>query len=104
MMKIPALLLSAILITVAANCQSENGIDVLHYSFQVNLSDSSDLISGKAGIQLRFTKATDLLSFDLASVKKAARYLDVVPGQSKNQAEQYFKENFIDNGAVMPCG
>jgi len=69
MMKIPALLLSAILITVAANCQSENGIDVLHYSFQVNLSDSSDLISGKAGIQLRFTKATDLLSFDLASVK-----------------------------------
>ncbi|MEJ0104028.1 MAG: M1 family aminopeptidase [Bacteroidota bacterium] len=68
-MKIPALLLFAISVTVAANCQPGNGIDVLHYSFQINLSDSSDLIAGKAGIQVSFTKATDYVSFDLASVK-----------------------------------
>jgi aminopeptidase N len=70
MMKIPALLLLAFSISFAANSQPENAIDVLHYSFQVNLSDSNDLISGKAGIQLRFINTADQVSFDLASVKE----------------------------------
>ena len=52
-----------------AKSQSLNNIDVLHYSFDIHLSDSNDIITGKATIEVKFTGAADQLSFDLTSVK-----------------------------------
>ena len=59
----------AVFIFFIAKSQSLNNIDVLHYSFDIHLSDSNDIITGKAAIEVKFTGAADQLSLDLTSVK-----------------------------------
>jgi len=92
-MKILFFLLFAISVTGATYCQTENGIDVQHYSFQINLSDTSDLISGKAEIQIRFSKETEQLNLDLGSVNDG-KGMSVSSVTENNKALQFVhKEN-----------
>lgn len=44
----------------------QEGIDVQHYVFRVELNDSNDVISGKAEIRIRFRKAVQSFFLDLA--------------------------------------
>src|SRR5689334_8950946 len=61
--------LFALSIFFTAKSQSLNSIDVLHYSFDIRLSDSNDVITGKAAIKVKFTSVTSQLSLDLTSAK-----------------------------------
>lgn len=45
-----------------------NNFDVFSYSFQIELNDSSDIIRGKAKIDVNFQKQCDTLYLDLASI------------------------------------
>ena len=51
---------------LAANAQ--RNIDVLHYRFEINLNDTTDTISGRATILVKFLEETDRLAFDFTSV------------------------------------
>ena len=51
---------------ISANAQSK--IDVLHYKYEIELSDMSDSIKGKASIQIKFNQETDNFSLDLKAV------------------------------------
>ena len=62
----------AVSIFSIAASQSLNNIDVLHYSFDIRLSDSTDMITAKATIKVKFTNASNEISFDLASVKNGS--------------------------------
>src|SRR5689334_6641944 len=59
----------AISIFSAVQGQPTSNIDVLHYSFEINLSDTSDIITGKATIEVKFTAASAQVSFDLMAEK-----------------------------------
>jgi aminopeptidase N len=47
---------------------SQRTIDVLHYRFEIELSDQSDSIEGKATIQVKFNQPADNFSLDLAAI------------------------------------
>jgi aminopeptidase N len=64
------LLLVALLKVLVCGSQEKTAIDVVHYSFAVDLTDESDIITCKALVQVRFTEATDRFNLDLASVKQ----------------------------------
>lgn len=50
-------------------------LDVLHYKYEIELSDKSDTIRGKAMIRVRFLKAVDAFSFDVKSVDEKGKGL-----------------------------
>jgi len=55
---------------LAASCMvmyAQNPIDVQHYKFEIELSDKSDAINGKALISVRFLSDAVIVKFDLAS-------------------------------------
>ncbi|MBS1607930.1 MAG: M1 family peptidase [Bacteroidetes bacterium] len=64
------LLSLALVVTIFSHGQNTGPIDVLHYSFSIELSDESDIINCKALVQVRFTDATDRFNLDLTSVKQ----------------------------------
>jgi aminopeptidase N len=47
---------------------SQRAIDILHYKYEIELSDLSDTIKGKATITIRFLKAIDTFSLDIKSL------------------------------------
>lgn len=49
---------------------SQGKIDVLHYTYEVELNDNNDSIDGKAFIQFIVTSPTSSFSFDLATINK----------------------------------
>ncbi|MBL7739531.1 MAG: M1 family metallopeptidase [Chitinophagaceae bacterium] len=49
---------------------AQSNIDVLHYKFEIELSDKSDTISGIATIDVKFLSASDSISLDLAGPKQ----------------------------------
>lgn len=48
---------------------AQHPVDVLNYHFELELSDKTDAITGKAVIEVRFTEATAGLKLDLASLE-----------------------------------
>ena len=52
---------------------SQSKIDVLHYKYEIELSDLSDTIKGKATIQLKVNHPTDKISLDLALVNNKGK-------------------------------
>src|SRR5579875_3822489 len=48
--------------------QSAIAVDVLHYKFEIEVSDLSDAITGKATITVKFLDNTSEVKFDLASI------------------------------------
>jgi aminopeptidase N len=49
---------------------AQSNIDVLHYKFEIELSDNSDTIKGKATVQVKFLNASDNLTLNLVSVRQ----------------------------------
>lgn len=64
------LLSVALFVAMVCNSQNKVPIDVVHYSFAIDLTDESDVITCKALVQIRFTEATDHFNLDLTSVKQ----------------------------------
>ncbi len=48
---------------------TQTNIDVLHYKFDLSLTDNSDSIKGKATILVKFIAGTDQFTLDLTSLK-----------------------------------
>ncbi|MBN2634078.1 MAG: M1 family metallopeptidase [Bacteroidales bacterium] len=53
------------------------GVDVKHYEFNITLSDKSDMIFCRAGIDIEFRSSTEVLSFDLASKEAGGKGMAV---------------------------
>lgn len=80
---------------ISTNAQSK--IDVLHYRYEIELSDMSDSVKGKASIQIKFNQETDNFSLDLKAVSNgkgmvAHSYLEgdtmnLIGQQSTNKLE-----------------
>jgi aminopeptidase N len=52
---------------------SQANIDVLHYKYEIELSDTSDNITGRATITVKFLQNTHELSFDLATLNNSGK-------------------------------
>ncbi len=59
-------LASLLLILFSFNAKAQN-IDVQHYKYEIELSDNSDAINGKAFITVKFLTETSTVNFDLTS-------------------------------------
>lgn len=59
-----------ICISTICIAQSKISIDVLHYSFEITLSDISDNIVGKASIRFKAVQPTAIVTFDLVKMGK----------------------------------
>ncbi len=64
-----ALLLSCLAFTVSA----QRNIDVLHYKYEIELSDKSDTVWGRAEITVNAIKETEVFYFDLVYGLKRAK-------------------------------
>ncbi|RYY59557.1 MAG: M1 family peptidase [Chitinophagaceae bacterium] len=64
------LLLSFFFAMVAYNCSGQRILDVTHYNFDLELSDRSDSIKGKAGISFTCLADTQRISIDLRQPTK----------------------------------
>ena len=64
------LLISAGLAFFTVTVTAQRNIDVLHYRFEIELSDLSDTIKGKASITVKFLERSDNLSLDFVQVIK----------------------------------
>jgi len=49
---------------------SQSNIDVIHYKFEIDLSDKSDSVKGKAFVTIKFTQASQRFSLSLSSPSK----------------------------------
>lgn len=67
-------ILTILLTALASFSYSQKNIDVLHYKYEIELSDRSDSIYGKASVTIRFPETVDSFTLDLknsiASSKK----------------------------------
>ena len=66
-------LFSTSLILLFIDASAQNNIDVLHYKYEIELSDLSDTIKGKATIQVKFNQAAEKFSLDLAAIDKKGK-------------------------------
>ncbi|MEZ4999183.1 MAG: M1 family metallopeptidase [Bacteroidales bacterium] len=64
-------------ITASDKYPSHGTIDVIHYRFSIFLNDSSDVISGMAGIKVLFNGVTGSLPLDLRSVDADGKGMEV---------------------------
>jgi aminopeptidase N len=62
----------------SGHAQNNTAIDVLHYNFQLQLSDISDTIKGKAVINLQILKKATAFSFDLANINAEGKGMQVL--------------------------
>ena len=62
-------------------------VDVLHYSFDITLSDHSDSIHGKATVQLRYLVPASSVAFDLVTTRPNGKGMTVSGVTGKNVKE-----------------
>jgi aminopeptidase N len=84
---------AVILTTLCSNGQTH--IDVLHYRFEIELTDASDTIKGKAIVSIRFSEPTDKFSLDLTSINEKGKGMlayslmtnekEIVTGKQSNE-------------------
>ncbi len=61
----------------------DRSIDVLHYQFQVTLTDESDTIKGVAKIKMRYLKPTTQFSIDLKNISQGkGMHVTIISGPS----------------------
>lgn len=60
-------------------------IDVQHYVFRVQVSDTNDSLKGTAQITVRFTEKVNAVSFDLANVNDTGRGMIITAVKEKHQ-------------------
>ena len=64
------LLVSLFIIPATIAVKSQSSIDVLHYTYSIELTDSNDTIRGQATLLTRFVHSSDHLLVDLSAVGK----------------------------------
>src|SRR5688500_15537755 len=76
---------------------AQRAIDVQHYHFEIELSDRSDAITGKATITVRFLEDMPAFELDLMSVKdeKGMQALLVKEGEQVVTSRHVTKQIFI---------
>lgn len=69
----------------------QGSIDVLHYKFEIELSDKSDIINGKATIQVKFLQPVSGIVFDLKTQKDGGKGMkvDTVTGPGMRGLTRY---------------
>ncbi len=67
------LFLPLLLLFASSLGYAQQDVDVLHYQFEIGLSDRSDSLFGSATIRVQFKAPSDLLVFDLAQVNKQGK-------------------------------
>jgi len=70
------LILSLIFFCVTLNAQSN--IDVLHYKYEIRLSDTTDNISGIATIYFRANMPTEFLELDFSNLNKKGKGMKII--------------------------
>jgi aminopeptidase N len=50
-----------------SNCYSQSNIDVIHYKFEIELSDKNDSVKGNAFVTIKFRQPSDRFSLSLSS-------------------------------------
>jgi aminopeptidase N len=89
-MKVASLLLLFIYATIHASAQKPGAdIDVLHYRFNVELSDSTDDISGRAVIRFKTLREITSTTFDLIKLNAQRKGMTVTGVLSNNQPISY---------------
>lgn len=68
-------------------------IDVVHYTFNISLTDNNDTLKGKALISVLFTEKINTVSFDLANVNDTGRGMTVSEVTEKNQSLPFTHKN-----------
>ncbi len=71
---------------------TSNGLDVKHYSFTIILSDSNDIIKGKAEITTKFTNNENEVLFDLVNKNKDGKGMTVT-AVAKNGIPRHFSQD-----------
>ncbi len=66
-------ILLALLCGCLASAMGQRNIDVLHYRYELELSDKTDSVYGKATIRVRFLAESTKIRFDLTSPRKDGR-------------------------------
>ena len=61
---------SILLIISAAFAHAQRGIDVLHYKYELVVSDNTDEIQGKASIRFKALRSSDQFFFDFKKINK----------------------------------
>jgi len=69
-----------------------NGLNIQHYRFAVQLSDSNNIIKGVATITTRFTKAVDKVVFDLVQKQSDGKGMIVTTVNKNNQAISFTQD------------
>ncbi|TMI65919.1 MAG: M1 family metallopeptidase [Bacteroidetes bacterium] len=63
------------LLVLVFTTRSQSVIDVLHYRYELELSDKTDSIKGKASITVKFLNPTDNLSLDFVLIKNGKQHM-----------------------------
>ncbi len=85
-------LLAFILVVFSGLARSQKpgaAIDVLHYQFDIELSDENDTIRGNAVIEVKLLKDTKFISFDLASKNESGKGMNVISIKEEGQTLFY---------------
>jgi len=69
-----------------------NFLDVKHYSFAINLNDSTNIISGKALISVGFTGKTSIITFDLAHKNQDGKGMEVTHVSKNDKPLQFYQD------------
>lgn len=73
-----------------------NSIDILSYRFEIELNDTSDLIGGRAEVEVRFLKELDSFYLDLAGKNAEGKGMLIKEIWEENKKAQYLhQENRI---------
>jgi aminopeptidase N len=85
---------------IAVKTIAQSKIDVLHYRFEISLSDNSDTIKGKAAIIVKFLEETDQLSFDLITVTDG-KGMTVISVMENPDDNKMFLSSHINNKVII---
>ena len=69
-----------------------NGLDVSHYTFDITLNDSNNIIKGEAQITTGFLRPENAVTFDLANINKDGKGMTVT-GVTKNGMKETFTQD-----------
>lgn len=91
------ILVAALLIiadkTIAQTKLYNPSIDVQHYEFNIQLSDSNDTLSGRAIITVQFTKSASTVQLDLININDTGRGMMVTDVRENNQSIAFTHKN-----------
>ena len=78
---------------LSLSAQTNNPIDVQHYSFELSLSDASDTLDGNATITAQLKAPSGETILDLASVQGNGKGMQVLSVQENGQPLSYIHQN-----------